>query len=496
MEPRLRFVLCLVLGVSLPGANVALADAAADCEKLSGAAAIAACSRVIEKQPKKVDARAYRGVQRFASSDYTGAIADFDRVLAAMPEADDIRLLRALAYGRVNDVDRALTECDLLVAKRPLNPRFHSCRGEALLLRLEFEPAKAAFTRAIELNPGVAEAHLSRSIARELSNDLDGAMSDIDEAIRLDPTDSRIHAQKASLFQTMGSYDRAISSFDRAIAMAPKDANYHNDRGAAFQHMGAVAREAGDHDRARDADARAIADFDRASSLDPTLAEPMANKAWIRLDEGDAEGAVADFDRALTRDPDKWYWQYGRAIALMEAGITERALADFTALAGTSEKPGLRLGELGTVRMVFGDFAGARRDLLRVIEVDDDVRWMVLRQLARLRSTGPGSDELEADLTRVKHRRWPYAVAEMLLGRRSIAATRDAAEDAQTRCTTEVLIGEWHLARAETAPAAEAFDAAARLCEQDHSWNRFWRGVARVERRNLTRTLGSSGTAR
>src|SRR5205085_9666626 len=47
----------------------------------------------------------------------------------------------------------------------------------------------------------------------------------------------------------------------------------------------------------------AIADYDRAIGLDPTLAEAYLNRGKARRAGGDLDGAIADYDLAADLDP-------------------------------------------------------------------------------------------------------------------------------------------------------------------------------------------------
>ena len=64
----------------------------------------------------------------------------------------------------------------------------------------------------------------------------------------------------------------------------------------------------------------------------------------------------------------------------------------------------------------------------------------------------------------MKTKEWPYAVAELYLGKRSPAATLDAAVKADDRCEAQFYIGQWHVLKSNAAEAAVSLKAAVDTC--------------------------------
>ena len=61
-------------------------------------------------------------------------------------------------------------------------------------------------------------------------------------------------------------------------------------------------------------------------------------------------------------------------------------------------------------------------------------------------------------------KKWPYAVIDLYLGKRSPAATLEAAKGSDERCEAEFYIGQWHILRGNTAAAAAAHKVAVDTC--------------------------------
>ena len=102
-------------------------------------------------------------------------------------------------------------------------------------------------------------------------------------------------------------------------------------RAAASRHPAALLARRGEL-RQQQGDWRgALADFDAAEALDPTLDGLDVCRGAARLDGGDAAGAALALERFLARHPDRTdaLWLRGRARAAI--GLRREAIADFDA---------------------------------------------------------------------------------------------------------------------------------------------------------------------
>jgi basic membrane protein A len=130
-----------------------------------------------------------------------------------------------------------------------------------------------------------AVEHLNRGINHQEQGQQDLAIADFDRAIELEPGLAEAYGNRGRAYAEMGDYDRAIADLNRTIELQPDLAEAYFNRGVAYWHKG-------DYDRA-------IADYDRAIELKPGLAEAYGNRGRVYAEMGDFDRAISDLDRAI-----------------------------------------------------------------------------------------------------------------------------------------------------------------------------------------------------
>jgi tetratricopeptide (TPR) repeat protein len=153
----------------------------------------------------------------------------------------------------------------------------------------------AACTRVIDSGQWRVEAlgwaYLNRCIARYDKRAWDEALSDCSKAIEIDPKVAQAFTKRGFVRQAKGDNDKAIADYDEAIRLDPKDA-------VAFVNRGIAWRAKGDNDRA-------IADYDEAIRLDPKNAAAFAGRSIAWLGKGDDDRAIAGSAEAMRIKPER-----------------------------------------------------------------------------------------------------------------------------------------------------------------------------------------------
>ena len=184
-------------------------------------------------------------------------------------------------------------------------------------------------------------------------DDYTAALRHFTQAIQLDPHLAEAWVSRAWVYNQLDRPNEEIADLTRFLQLAPDDAEAYCNRGAAYARTGRFKN--------------ALADADKAVALDPKLADAWATRAWIHSEMAQPAKAVADYTHALQLAPDDTTSIANRAKCLRALGENSRAIADFDrALAATPKDPDL-LGCRGAAKAALGDMSGAADDLAAAI---------------------------------------------------------------------------------------------------------------------------------
>lgn len=129
------------------------------------------------------------------------------------------------------------------------------------------EEAIGHYSRAIELNPSVAEAHNNLATAVMRTGRVEEALAEFQRAIELDPLYGDAHVNLGNALLQLDRLAEAIPHYQRGLAIKPDDAETHYNLGVALLGTGR-----GD---------QAISHFQRALEIDPSNSDAGQNLAWL-----------------------------------------------------------------------------------------------------------------------------------------------------------------------------------------------------------------------
>jgi eukaryotic-like serine/threonine-protein kinase len=211
--------------------------------------------------------------------------------------------------------------------------------------------AAALADRAVELDPGLAEAHLARADALLISlQPHHEVLRTLRDARQLMPGSVAVYMSVAHALEHMGRWDAALQQAQRALALDPLSTGVRHSAIA-------IALGARQYDLALEEARRA-----RAFDEDDQIAEMLL--AYALLLKGDAGGCAR-----LELKP----WLGTRAICLHEAGRTEEAKVVADSLAGMLDRGQAAIvpqyAGLAGYRAWLGDAPGALSWLEKAAEI-------------------------------------------------------------------------------------------------------------------------------
>jgi adenylate cyclase len=183
----------------------------------------------------------------------------------------------------------------------------------------DFEDARKASTRALELDPELAEAHVAAGQGLSMEQRYADATAAFERAIELDPTLFDAYYYYARSCFKAGDLEKSLRLFQQARRVRPED----------YQPSALIAlvlTQLGRHDDARRADDLALDAFNKFLELNPDDARAYSLGAGTLARLGEVDRAKQWDERAMSLAPDDDAILYNVASHLAHFGEKERAL--------------------------------------------------------------------------------------------------------------------------------------------------------------------------
>ncbi|MGB2866414.1 MAG: tetratricopeptide repeat protein, partial [Sedimentisphaerales bacterium] len=138
---------------------------------------------------------------------------------------------------------------------------------------------------AIEKDPNLTEACISRAVLYHSRGQYDQAISDYTKAIEINPGDALTYYKRGNAYKAKGKYKQAISDYTKSLAIKPRYAEACYYRAIAYMTKS-------QHDQA-------ISDLTKALEINPRLTEAYLNRGNLYITKGLYDEAILDLDKAI-----------------------------------------------------------------------------------------------------------------------------------------------------------------------------------------------------
>jgi len=175
--------------------------------------------------------------------------------------------------------------------------------------------------KALELDPELAEAHMSLAVVLVGAYDWRNALKEFDRALELNPNLAFAYELQAWTVNGLGRFDEAIAKTRKAVELDPLNPFYQMSL-SFFQYW---ARQYDD----------AIPQARKTLAMDPNSAISHVLLGLSFLKKGDTAGAIAELQKSKAPDPGAWYQGFlGYAYAISgDRAKAEQALRELEELA-------------------------------------------------------------------------------------------------------------------------------------------------------------------
>lgn len=315
-----------------------------------------------------------------SESDYATALTEFTAALDEELSAEDrYRALtgRAAVHRQLDDDNGALSDlADALTLTdeegAPIGDRVgvHQQRAVIFSEGGDYTAAAEELTAAIALDPSNVTLKLELATMQENAEDWDGVVGTLDEVLTAQPDNAQALAQRGKAHLELRNFEQAIADLKGALQgdvdAASADVASRRNLADAYADLAAAMRDLGEYEAAAenytnaleyvsDSDHEAsvsaergfiyselnqyedaLADLDRAISLDPDLAIAYAYRSYVYTDQENTASAIADASRAVELGDDlsagtRSALLHALAFARAAEGDLEAAVVDATA---------------------------------------------------------------------------------------------------------------------------------------------------------------------
>jgi len=224
--------------------------------------------------------------------------------------------------------ENILARFDKRLRKNPNDVGMWFAKSVFLMKEGNYEDAIETIERIVELDEGHRKAWENKGGIHLRLGQLEEALVCYDNLLKLDPGDEVIWTRKGNVLTRLCRYEEAKDCYDRAIDINSGYTDAWYGRGDVIRRMGKNADGPVSKETSEPAANDAYESFKEASRLDPQNCRGWEGMGEINLDRTKYGKAVADFDRALSINPEstKALWGKGRAMGSLGDHSSAREL--------------------------------------------------------------------------------------------------------------------------------------------------------------------------
>jgi tetratricopeptide (TPR) repeat protein len=196
-----------------------------------------------------------RGIDRYTSADYDGAVTEFRRVIGLSSFSDNAAKAydyMAQAYLLEGNTEAAIKTYQESIKSYPARAAFYTSLGDIYYKQGQLSEAEAEYKAAINIDSESTDSRYGLGQVYLNSERVDEAEAQFKKVVRLSPESSIGYYGLGQTYRKMGNYSDALTQLDKAVSLDRNFADGYLEQGYTYADMG---------------------DLDNASSLVNTLSD-------------------------------------------------------------------------------------------------------------------------------------------------------------------------------------------------------------------------------
>jgi len=251
------------------------------------------------------------GLAQFKAEQFRQALAPLDRAQKKYPERIPVRVLLGLSYFFVEEYARALDQLQPIAGAGIDDPQVMFAFGLSLANTGNRERGRLVLSGLLQKYPKAAEIRAAMGRLHALEANYPDAAAEFSKALEIDPSlpDAHYYLGLSLLRQT--KFAEAAEEFRREIERNPQHVK-------AQYHLGFVLISLRQIEQA-------AKQFEEAIRLDPSYVDPYYELGKLRLQQNRTEEAIGLLEKVVQLDPNKSYGHYQLSQAYQKAGRLKAA---------------------------------------------------------------------------------------------------------------------------------------------------------------------------
>jgi tetratricopeptide (TPR) repeat protein len=218
-----------------------------------------------------------------------------------------------LTETALQEYTQALIHFDSAIRLSPRDPDLYVNRGIAFEKNGDFNMAKTAYVKALEINSNHALAYFNLHALSPKLNQTH-SIELLDSAIANNTTLPYAYAERGYIYLNKGKYLEALIDYKQAIDINPKEADYYLNRGVIYEKLKRFEH--------------AYTDYSIAVQLDEGLVSAWLNRGNVLLKLKKEKLAIGDYSAAIAFEPDYAAAYYNRGLAYYQLKQYAEACSD------------------------------------------------------------------------------------------------------------------------------------------------------------------------
>jgi len=245
--------------------------------------------QIMAKEPENRKALFLLADIQTRRKDGAAALKTLERIIQSNPRDIEAQYRKGLLYLENNDFDNALDLSKSIIKQSPDWPEGHRLQGFALFFKKQYSDAIAPLQKSLLQQPN-AGTHYILGLTHYFRNEVEQAINQFQKALDLQPAFTRARVHLALLLLKKKMPDEAIKEAKKVLAQDDENALAHNIIGSAYLLKGN--------------NAEGLAELNKALELDPSLADVHLKKGLMAMKRGKSLEAESELAAAVRLKPE------------------------------------------------------------------------------------------------------------------------------------------------------------------------------------------------